>query len=91
MPLIRLDNEDFALGVLWRAPAARLECIVHHLGLALAGLAQVFARFLRPLTFAVARLLLLPCAQKDYGWKSLGSNVNGVTAVIVIRARPECQ
>jgi hypothetical protein len=27
--------------------------------------------------------------QKIYGWKSLGSNVNGVTAVIVIRALPE--
>ena len=27
--------------------------------------------------------------KKIYGWKSLGSNVNGVTAVTVIRALPE--
>jgi hypothetical protein len=26
-----------------------------------------------------------------YNWKSLGSNVNGVTAEIVIRALPECR
>ena len=28
---------------------------------------------------------------KDYVWKSLRSNVNGVTAVIVIRALLECR
>ena len=38
--------------------------------------------------------LLLPALpprlnKKSYGWKSLGSNVNGVTAVIVIRSLPE--
>ena len=31
----------------------------------------------------------LTARQKVYGWKSLGSNVNGVTALIVIRLLPE--
>jgi hypothetical protein len=37
---------------------------------------------------AFARLTAV-AQQKIYGWKSLGSNVNGVTAVIVIRSLPE--